>query len=81
MIGTDNIAISLALAPNLQVGVKDGLAVVDSGTVSTIKLSDVRTGFICGGRRRVVDDENDSDIVVKELLEVKDGSGEEWEMI
>ena len=84
MIGTDEIVVSLAFAPNLVVGVKDGVAVAERGGDSArpmLKLSDVRTGFSSGGRRRIVDDENDSDIVVKELIEARDGSGEGWELV
>lgn len=82
MIGTDEVIISLAFAHDLQVVVKDGVAVTETGGASQLqlKLSDVRSGFACGGRRRVGDDDNDSDIVVKELKEAKDGSGEGWEL-
>ena len=84
MIGTDEIVVSLAFAPNLVVGVKDGVAVAERGGDSArpmLKLSDVRTGFSSGRRRRVVDDENDLDIAVKELIEAKDGNGERWELV
>ncbi|KAF7974406.1 hypothetical protein HWV62_12256 [Athelia sp. TMB] len=83
MIGTDEIVVSLAFAPDLEVNVRDGVVVAESGGASAgkLKLSDVRAGFASGGRRRVVDDQNDSDIVVKELIEAKDGSGEGWELV
>ncbi|KAF7980435.1 hypothetical protein HWV62_38276 [Athelia sp. TMB] len=85
MIGSDEIVVSLAFAPDLQVSVENGVVVAESAgagaDAAKLKLSDVRAGFASGGRRRVVDDQNDSDIVVKELIEAKDGSGEGWELV
>lgn len=87
MIGSDDIIISPAFAPTLQVGVENGVAHVGPAIANSdseqrkLKLSGVRSGFTSGVRRRVVDDENDMDIVVWELMEALDGSGEGWELV
>ncbi|KZP18132.1 hypothetical protein FIBSPDRAFT_1046363 [Athelia psychrophila] len=85
MIGADEITISPAFAPALRVSVENGVAragLAAAGSESEhpkLKLSDVRTGFTSGGR--VTDDENDFDIVVRELVEALDGDGEGWELV
>lgn len=86
MIGTDDIAINPAFAPTLQVGIENGVVRVGATAIGDseepkLKLSDVRTGFTSGARRRVMDDENDFDIVVRELIEALDGNGESWELV
>ncbi|KZP08892.1 hypothetical protein FIBSPDRAFT_1052147 [Athelia psychrophila] len=85
MIGTDEIFVSPVFAPTLYVDVANGVARMMSVNCEgerehkTFKLSDVRTGFISGAR--VMDDENDFDIVVRELVEALDGDGEGWELV
>ncbi|KZP18134.1 hypothetical protein FIBSPDRAFT_933599 [Athelia psychrophila] len=85
MIGADEITISPAFAPALRVSVENGVARVGPAAASSepehpkLKLSDVRTGFTSGAR--VMDDENDFDIVVRELVEALDGDGEGWELV
>ncbi|KZP18133.1 hypothetical protein FIBSPDRAFT_600798 [Athelia psychrophila] len=85
MIGADEIVISPAFAPALQVSVENGVARAGPAAASSesdhpkLKLSDVRTGFTSGAR--VMDDENDFDIVVRELVEALDGDGEGWELV
>ncbi|KAF7980433.1 hypothetical protein HWV62_38272 [Athelia sp. TMB] len=78
MISTDEIVIV-----RTQVGVRDRVAVAERGSDSVrpmLRLSGVRAVFASEARRLVVDDENDSDIVVKELIEAKGGNVEGREL-
>ncbi|KZP08894.1 hypothetical protein FIBSPDRAFT_1052148 [Athelia psychrophila] len=87
MIGTDKIIISPAFAPTLRVSAENGVARLGPTAASSeseqpkLKLSDVRTGFTSGARRRVMDEENDLVIVARELVEALDGNGEGWELV